>query len=111
VAVSEQDVRHVATLARLGLDDGRVQALVGELNGILAHMDVLQQVDLGGVSLDPDAAVGLRMREDVPAPIPFDRAREDFAPSMRDGFFLVPRLSTHSAQESAQDGSDGEGDE
>jgi aspartyl-tRNA(Asn)/glutamyl-tRNA(Gln) amidotransferase subunit C len=107
VAVSEQDVRHVAALARLGLADDRVQALVGELNGILAHMDVLQQVDIGGASLDPDATHGMRMREDVPNPIALARAREDFAPSMRDGFFLVPRLSTHGATDCTDD--EGEG--
>ncbi len=85
----------MAALARLGLSDERVQALVGELNGILGHMEVLQQVDIGGASLDPDVTQGLRMRDDVPAPIALHRAREDFAPSMRDGFFLVPRLATH----------------
>jgi len=97
----------VAALARLGLADDRVQSLVGELNGILEHMDVLQQVDIGGASLDPDATHGMRMRDDVPNPIVLSRAREEFAPSMRDGFFLVPRLATHGTAESADD----EGDE
>jgi aspartyl-tRNA(Asn)/glutamyl-tRNA(Gln) amidotransferase subunit C len=95
VAVSEQDVRHVAALARLGLEEGRVASLLGELNRILAHMEVLQQVDIRGASLDPDATHGLRLRDDVPDPIALHRAREAFAPSMRDGFFLVPRLATH----------------
>ena len=39
VAVSHEDVRHIAALARLGLEPDRVTLLVGELNGILAHMD------------------------------------------------------------------------
>lgn len=105
MAVSEQDVRHVAALARLGLADDRVSALVGELNGILDHMDVLQQVDIGDASLDPGATHGMRMRDDVPNPIALHRAREDFAPSMREGFFLVPRLSTHGAADtSAEEG-------
>lgn len=107
MAVSEEDVRHVAALARLGLSDDRVQSLVGELNGILGHMEVLQQVDVGGASLDPDATHGMRMREDVPNPIALHRAREEFAPSMCDGFFLVPRLSTHGSTDSADD--EGEG--
>lgn len=97
----------MAALARLGLADDRVQSLVGELNGILEHMDVLQQVDIGGASLDPDATHGMRMRDDVPNPIALHGAREDFAPSMRDGFFLVPRLATHGTAESPDD----EGDE
>ena len=107
MSVSEQDVRHVAALARLGLADDRVQSLVGELNGILEHMDVLQQVNIGDASLDPDASHGMRMRDDVPNPIALHRSREEFAPSMRDGFFLVPRLSTHGTAEGADD--EGEG--
>lgn len=95
MAVSEDDVRHVAALARLGLDGERVPSLVGELNRILEHMDVLQQVDIRGASLDPDATHGMRFRDDVPNPIPLRREREAFAPAMRDGFFLVPRLATH----------------
>jgi aspartyl-tRNA(Asn)/glutamyl-tRNA(Gln) amidotransferase subunit C len=37
----------------------------------------------------------LPLRPDVGPPIPLARERDAFAPSMRDGFFLVPRLSTH----------------
>ena len=44
MAVSENDVRHIAALARLGLPEGRVGALVAELNGILGHMEVLSKV-------------------------------------------------------------------
>lgn len=106
MAVSEEDVRHVAALARLGLADGRLQSLVGELNGILQHMDVLQQVNIDSASLDPDATHGLRMRDDVPAPIALHRAREEFAPSMRDGFFLVPRLATHGTAAASDDEGD-----
>ena len=71
------------------------QALVRELNGILAHMDVLAAVDTSrpddGAAVDGDTP----LRDDRGPAIPLARAREDFAPAMRDGFFLVPRLSTH----------------
>jgi len=40
-------------------------------------------------------AAGLPLRPDVGPPIPLGRDRTDFAPRMKDGFFLVPRLSTH----------------
>ncbi len=95
MAVTDAEVRHVAALARLALDSGRVESLVSELNHILEHMEVLQRVDIRGASLDPDAAQGLRLRDDVPNPIALHREREEFAPTMRDGFFLVPRLATH----------------
>jgi aspartyl-tRNA(Asn)/glutamyl-tRNA(Gln) amidotransferase subunit C len=96
VAVTIDDVRHIAALARLGLSDEHAQSLVRELNTILEHMDVLSRVDTEGV--DDGAGSGARampLRADVGPPIPLDRAREEIAPRMQDGFFLVPRLSTH----------------
>ena len=47
MAVTERDVRHVAALARLGIDPTRLPSLVAELNGILEHMEVLGRVETG----------------------------------------------------------------
>ncbi|MCC6429718.1 MAG: aspartyl/glutamyl-tRNA amidotransferase subunit C, partial [Gemmatimonadaceae bacterium] len=44
MSISEHDVKHIAALARVAIDDARAATLVGELNGILGHMDVLQRV-------------------------------------------------------------------
>lgn len=94
--VSRDDVRHVATLARLGIPDERLDALVRELNGILAHMDVLQQVESAGAASAAESdRAGMTLRPDVEGAVPLARKREEFAPSTRDGFFLVPRLATH----------------
>jgi aspartyl-tRNA(Asn)/glutamyl-tRNA(Gln) amidotransferase subunit C len=96
VAISEGDVRHVAELARLGLEPDRAGALVRELNGIIAHMDVLAAVDTTRADGDGEGIEGrTSQREDRGPAIPLARAREDFAPAMREGFFLVPRLDTH----------------
>ncbi len=94
--VSLEDVRHIAALARLGLTDARATALVAELNTILAHMDVLSKVDTNGI--EPVVGIGASgapLRTDAGPPIPLARPIEEFAPSVRDGFFLVPRLATH----------------
>jgi len=96
MAVTRDDVAHVAELARIALDGERVDDLVRELNGILAHMDVLAKVNTEGV--EPTAGVGdagTPLRPDEGPPIPLERPRESFAPAMREGFFIVPRLSTH----------------
>ena len=96
MAVTREDVLHIAELARLGVSSERADALTRELSAILAHMEVLSQVDTssvaptsgvsgGGTPLRPDAGV-------APAMI---GTLESFAPSMRDGFFIVPRLATH----------------
>ena len=96
MSVTVDDVRHIASLARLGLDPERIPSLVAELNRILEHMDALGAVPsrsdqrVTGVS-----AGGMPLREDLGPPIPLSRPRDEFAPAMRDGFFVVPRLATH----------------
>jgi aspartyl-tRNA(Asn)/glutamyl-tRNA(Gln) amidotransferase subunit C len=100
VAVTIDDVRHIASLARLGLSDPRAAAIVNELNTILAHMDELGKVNTTGVQEAIGVgAEGLPVRKDVGPPFPLERSLDAFAPSLREGFFLVPRLSTHESTE------------
>jgi len=94
MAVSDEDVLHVAALARLAMPAERVPSLVRELNGILAHMAVLETVDVSMVGAD--ARTAMPRRDDVVGAVPLARPLAAFAPSPRDGFLLVPRLSTHS---------------
>lgn len=96
MSVTPDDVRHVARLARVGLDDARIPSLVTEINGILSHMDVLQQIDISGVPLSP-SNVAAPLRSDADPSDPLVSRREAFSPAARDGFFLVPRLATHGA--------------
>jgi aspartyl-tRNA(Asn)/glutamyl-tRNA(Gln) amidotransferase subunit C len=94
--VTVQDVRHVAMLARLGLTDERARALTKELNTILEHMDVLSRVDTKGVrEASAFGHTGMRLRPDKGHPARLAEPPEAFAPEMRDGFFIVPRLATH----------------
>ena len=96
MAVTIDDVRHIAALARLGLAEERAAALVGELNAILVHMDVLSRIDT--TDAEPVTGVGASgapLRKDMGPSEPLARDIPSFAPRTRDGFFLVPRLSTH----------------
>jgi aspartyl-tRNA(Asn)/glutamyl-tRNA(Gln) amidotransferase subunit C len=103
VAVTREDVLHIAELARLGIDGERVDHLTRELSAILAHMEVLSQVDTSAVPITAGiGAEGTPLRPDVTVAPPMSRALESFAPSMRDGFFIVPRLATH--EDSAESG-------
>ncbi len=96
MAVSEDDVRHVAELARLALEPERVRLLAAELNSILSHMEVLAAVDTSGIDLHArDDDDGMPLRDDTGPQLPLARPRDAFAPESRDGFFLVPRLATH----------------
>jgi aspartyl-tRNA(Asn)/glutamyl-tRNA(Gln) amidotransferase subunit C len=96
VSVSEAEVRHVASLARLGLEGDLIPTIAAELNGILAHMEVLSRVETTNVAaVTGVGAAGTPLRVDGGNQIPLVRPREAFAPAMRDGFLLVPRLATH----------------
>lgn len=99
MAVSLDDVRHIASLARLGLPDERLRALTAELNTILAHMDTLARVDTTSLGDGDGETAGMPLRADAPPPDGLARGPEGFAPSIRDGFFLVPRLATHETEE------------
>jgi len=102
VPVSLDDVRHIASLARLGLSEDRAHAIVAELNTILEHMDVLSKIDTEGLEeVVGVGAAGLPLRPDEGPAIPLARGLEAFAPRTDDGFFLVPRLSTHEDPEAA----------
>lgn len=96
MSVSHDDVRRIAALARLGVDESRLSTIAAQLNTILGHMDVLREVDTLGVP--PVTGVGVTaqpLREDGGPPYPLDRPLARFAPAMREGFIIVPRLGTH----------------
>jgi len=82
------------------VSDERAAALVGELNVILEHMDVLSNVPTPG---DPHESVshGAPLSPDAGPPIPLAHPRESFAPRMSEGFFIVPRLATHEDRETS----------
>lgn len=99
MAVTHDDVRHIADLARLAVNPSRLDDLVSELNGILTHMDVLREVETGEAEED-NAYTGLPalstpLREDKSGPTPMTLPLESIAPAMRDGFIIVPRLASH----------------
>lgn len=96
MAVTRDDVLHIAELARLGVDAARADELTKELSAILAHMEVLSQVDTGSTPTTPETEMGgTPLRPDVGVSPSLKGTLASFAPLMRDGFFIVPRLATH----------------
>ena len=93
MAISESDVRHVATLARLALSDDQVTTLQQELSSILGHIDELQKLDLADVepTAHPLDVVNVT-REDVPRPGLTQEQALANAPESAEGAFLIPRI-------------------
>lgn len=96
--VDTATVARIAALARIKLGEGEVAAMVPELNGILAWVEQLAEVDVSGV--EPMTAVipnTLRLRADVVNADPLtggDRREAVLAnaPAAQHGFFGVPKV-------------------
>lgn len=93
MAISEDEVRHVAMLARLGLTDEQVAHLSVEMNDILVQIDRIQALDLSGVEPTTHAAavVNVVRADEVRPCLPREAALLN-APEQQDGAFLIPKL-------------------
>ncbi len=91
--IGEDDVRYVAKLARLRLEQDEVARMAGELAKILSHIDQMSELDIAAV---PPTAHVLDVvnvaRADRPRP---GLERADAlrnAPAVSDDCFRVPRM-------------------
>ena len=93
MAVDVDTVRRVARLARIAEPEARLESLAGELNGILAWIEQLDEVDVEGVEPMTSAVVAkLPLRDDVVSD-GGDAARVlANAPRSAQGFFVVPKV-------------------
>lgn len=89
--IDRSEVLHVASLARLSLEESEIEVLTTELSSILDHIDRLAEIDIEGV--DPTTHVvplDNVFRDDEPRPgLDRDTALEQ-APDSADGAFRVP---------------------
>lgn len=94
MALSLDEVRRIAALARLRLSPDEEARLAGELSAILDYVRALEELDVSGV--DPMthalAAGETPFREDVVLPgLPTDEALAN-APARAGDCFQVPRI-------------------
>lgn len=89
--ISTEEVRRIARLARLALDDGAVEQLTRELGQILDYVSRLEALELpGGNPLPPGS--GPVLRPDVPEDTYTAKEIAGQAPSFVRDHFLVPRV-------------------
>ena len=89
--IERDQVLHVARLARLRLSDEEVERMVGELSGILEHVDRIANLDLEGV--EPTShVVALEnvLRADEPRPSWPREVMLAQAPEPYEGAFRAP---------------------
>lgn len=92
-SLTPNDVRKVAALARLRLDDDRVDPVRGELEGILDHVARLQAIDVDDVEpMSHPLDLSNRLAEDVVGPaLPVEQLLRN-APATEGDFLAVPKV-------------------
>ena len=94
--LTEKEVRYVADLANLSFSDEEVRKFARELDGILEHMDKLNELDTSNV--EPMAQVlyaadeTATLRPDVERPPLGTELALANAPQKGAGYFKVPRV-------------------
>ncbi|HZP85475.1 MAG TPA: Asp-tRNA(Asn)/Glu-tRNA(Gln) amidotransferase subunit GatC [Burkholderiales bacterium] len=93
MALSVDDVRHIAALARIEVDAQEIAQVLHQLNDIFALVEQMRAVDTSGITPMAHAQdVVLRLREDR---VTEHDQRELFqanAPQVEDGLYLVPKV-------------------
>ncbi len=93
MSVTNEQVRHIARLARIAMSDEEIARIGPELNNILGWVEQLSEVNTDGV--EPLTAVidqKLRLRDDV---VTDGNIRDQIlanAPEAQHGFFAVPKV-------------------
>ncbi len=91
--ISEETVRHIATLSRLKLGEDEVALFAKDLGSILGYMDQLNEVSVEGVEPTAHAvAVSNVLREDVVRESLSQAEALANAPASESGFFKVPKV-------------------
>ena len=93
MSVDAADVRRIAHLARISLDESRVEPMRAEINGILQWIEQLQEVNVEGVEpMTSVTPVILKMRKDEVTDGGYPERVLANAPNTDGGYFLVPKI-------------------
>ncbi len=92
--ITEKEVRYVAELAHLKLEDAEIPKLRADLDGILEHIDKLNEVDVSGVEPMAQVLFGqpAELRPDEPRPPLGNDAALANAPQKGAGYFKVAKV-------------------
>jgi len=93
MAVSTEEVRKIAYLARLGVDDDKLADYAQEINSVLSLVDQLNAIDT--TNIEPMAHplhASQRLRADEVTESDQRDVLQQGAPDVKNGLFVVPSL-------------------
>jgi aspartyl-tRNA(Asn)/glutamyl-tRNA(Gln) amidotransferase subunit C len=91
--IAPEEVREIAALARLRLDEAEILRMAGELDAILGYIDAVKNVATDDtLPMTHAVPFACPLRDDVPGdPLPVEEALRN-APERHGTFFQVPRI-------------------
>jgi aspartyl-tRNA(Asn)/glutamyl-tRNA(Gln) amidotransferase subunit C len=91
--INSQEVREIAALARLRLDEAEITRLTHEIDGILGYIETVKGVDTASVlPMTHAVPFDCPLRPDEPGQsLTMDEALQN-APRRRENMFEVPRI-------------------
>ena len=93
MSLSPDDVKRIARLARIEIDDAQAQATQGQLNTIFDLIATMQAVDTRNIAPMAHAQeVYQRLREDVVTETDRHAAFQAVAPAVDKDLYLVPKV-------------------
>jgi aspartyl-tRNA(Asn)/glutamyl-tRNA(Gln) amidotransferase subunit C len=93
MALTLDDVKRVAHLARVAVDEAEAQAALSQLNAVFLLIAEMQAVDTRGVEPMSHALdVTQRLRSDTVTEADQRNLFQSIAPHVEDGLYLVPKV-------------------
>jgi aspartyl-tRNA(Asn)/glutamyl-tRNA(Gln) amidotransferase subunit C len=93
MALTIDDVRRVADLARMAIDEEEARTALQQLTGIFGLIEQMEAVDVRGVEPMSHAQdVVLRLRGDRVTEQDQHELFQSVAPQVEDGLYLVPKV-------------------
>lgn len=91
MSIGEQDVRHMAKLAELHVDEADLPRLATQFADIVAFVAQLTEVDVGDCAAALGGPPRVALREDVAVRFPLAHPPAALGDGFVGGFFSVPR--------------------
>ena len=93
MALTRDDVKRVARLARIAIDEREADEVLDQLGRIFGMIEEMQAVDVSGVEPMAHAQdVTLRLREDAVTESDQHELFQSIAPKVENGLYLVPKV-------------------
>ena len=93
MALNITDIKRIAHLARIEINEAEAEATLSKLSGILGLIEQMQAVDTTGITpMSHSQDVVQRLRDDVITETNQRELLQSIAPAVADGLYLVPKV-------------------